>query len=151
MTGTPETQKELIRNFETGAIRNIDTGKFDYEAFYTPRVMKAFATYMHFNRHLPDGTMRNGDNWQKGIPKDSYMKSGWRHFFDWWNDHRNPTEDHGTDNEGLVWALCGLIFNAQGYLDTILKENPNLLPEALEHNKLLREKRWAELKKKETT
>lgn len=138
-----------MRTFETGALRNLDQDKLDFEAFYTPRVMQAFATYMHFNRHLPDGTMRNGDNWQKGIPSESYMKSGWRHFFEWWTWHREGAK--AKISEGVIWALCGLLFNVQGYLDNLLKENPDLLTQAVEHNKILRAKRWAELNNKENT
>lgn len=136
---TPDTS---MRKFETGALRNLDQDKLDFEAFYTPRVVEAFATYMHFNRHLPDGTMRNGDNWQKGIPSNSYMKSGWRHFFDWWSWHRGNVNI----KEGIVWALCGLIFNAQGYLDNLLKENPGILEKSVEQNEALRQERWNKAK-----
>lgn len=100
-----------IRTFDSGATRNLDTSKLDYEGFLSPLVVKRFAEYMHSNRVQADGSVRDGDNWQKGIPKTAYMKSGFRHFFDWWMEHRG----HATD-EGLELAICGLIFNAQGYL-----------------------------------
>lgn len=73
-----------MRQFDTGATRDVDTGKPDYEAFISPRVIEAYGAYMHFNRMQADGKLRAGDNWQKGIPSDAYMKSGWRHFFDLW-------------------------------------------------------------------
>lgn len=114
-----------IRSFSTGATRDLDKSKIDYEGFISPLVIEAFGRYMHKNRNTAAG-WRASDNWQKGIPLDAYMKSGWRHFFDWWCYHRDlPTK------ENLVMALCGLLFNAQGYLHEILKANPTLLEESI--------------------
>jgi hypothetical protein len=76
---------------------------------------------MHKHRQQADGTLRDSDNWQKGIPLPVYMKSGFRHFFDWWKEHRGiPTA------EGLEDAICALIFNAGGYLHERLKERQGL-------------------------
>lgn len=105
-----------VRRFDTGATRDLDTSKFDYEAFLSPLVLERFAAFMHKNRFLADGTVRAGDNWQLGIPKDAYMKSGWRHFVDWWKEHRGIST-----NEGIETTLCAVIFNASGYLHEHLK------------------------------
>lgn len=110
--------KDIIRVFATGANRNTDKGKLDFEGFLSPLVIQRFAEYMHRNRFLENGDFRDSDNWQKGIPKDAYMKSGWRHFFDWWQEHRNIKS-----REGVEEALCGLMFNCMGYLHEYLKEN----------------------------
>lgn len=107
-----------IREFETGATRNVDDERFDYEGFLSPLVLERFAEYMHVHRLQKDGTMRAADNWQKGIPFDSYMSSGWRHFMEWWKSHRGVSNEWDEDVED---ALCALIFNAQGYLHEILK------------------------------
>jgi hypothetical protein len=104
------------REFESGANRNSEEGKLDYEGFLSPIVLKRFAEYMDENRLLEDGTLRLSDNWQKGIPIDAYMKSGFRHFFDWWTSHRG-----NEGREDIEHALCGLIFNVQGYLHEYLK------------------------------
>lgn len=106
-----------MRQFETGATRNTDEGKFDYEGFFSPLVMERFASYMNSNRMQADGQLRDSDNWQKGIPSEAYMKSGWRHFMDWWKEHRGISTD-----EGLESALCALLFNVQGYLHEHLKK-----------------------------
>lgn len=108
-----------IREFDTGATRDTDTNKYDYEAFLSPLVIEAFGRYMHKNRLQKDGTLRDGDNWQKGIPQEAYMKSGFRHFVEWWKAHRKIESD-----ENLEDALCALIFNAQGYLHEHLKPEP---------------------------
>lgn len=107
----------MIRTFDTGANRNSDEGKLDFEGFLSPSVLEAYAKYMHKNRHLEDGTLRDSDNWQKGIPKDAYMKSMWRHFFDVWKDHRGqPTKEDEITN------LCALLFNVSGMLHEKLKD-----------------------------
>jgi hypothetical protein len=100
-----------IRQFDTGATRDTSTDKLDFEAFLSPLVLERYAEYMHRHRLQPDGTLRDGDNWQKGIPRDVYMKSLWRHFFDLWKAHRRlPTKD------SLTEILCAVLFNAMGYL-----------------------------------
>lgn len=105
-----------VRKFDTGATRDTDSGKFDYEGFMSPLVVKRFGEYMDKHRVLPDGTLRASDNWQKGIPLDVYMKSGFRHFMDWWLDHRGLPVDADVED-----ALCALMFNVQGYLHEMLK------------------------------
>ena len=113
-----------MRYNDTGATRDSDEGKYDYEGFFSPLVIERFAEYMHKHRFQADGRVRDSDNWQKGMPKAWYMKSGWRHFFDWWKEHRGwPTK------EGLQEALCGLIFNAMGYLHEVIKEQIRLTQE----------------------
>jgi hypothetical protein len=117
----------LLRTFASGATRNLDNNKLDYEGFLSPLVIEAFGKYMHSHRLQKDGTMRDSDNWQKGIGFDVYMKSGWRHFFDWWKLHRgldatSPEDGHQIDK---VEALCALLFNVQGYMHELLKEQSN--------------------------
>jgi hypothetical protein len=108
-----------IRRFETGATRDIDHGKLDYEGFLSPAVIERYAQYMHKHRIQPDGNLRDSDNWQKGIPLSAYIKSCWRHFMDWWKYHRG---DKSVDIEEV---LCAVMFNAMGYLHETLKErNP---------------------------
>jgi hypothetical protein len=115
-----------VRVFATGANRNADHGKLDYDGFLSPLALEAFATYMHFNRLLPDGSLRDSDNWQKGIPEPVYRKSMWRHFIDVWRALRGyPIK------ENIVWALCGLLFNVQGILHERLKADPALLDRSL--------------------
>ena len=106
-----------MRKFETGATRDTDTNKYDYEGFYSPLVMERFAKYMHKHRVQADGNLRDSANWQKGIPKDAYVKSAFRHFIDWWTQHRGYA-----GHDELEESICALLFNAQGYLFELLKE-----------------------------
>lgn len=105
-----------VRTFVTGATRDMDDGKVDYEGFLSPLVVERFAAYMHTHRHQSDGTFRASDNWQKGIPREEYIKSAWRHLMDWWKEHRGHSS-----RDGLEDALCGLLFNVQGYLHETLR------------------------------
>jgi len=108
-----------IRTFESGATRDLDISKFDYEGFESPLVMERFAEFMHSNRMQKDGNLRDSDNWQKGIPKEAYMKSMWRHLIDVWLHHRGWGSKA---KEPLEVALCALRFNVSGYLFEVLKE-----------------------------
>jgi hypothetical protein len=105
-----------VRRFNTGATRDLDTGKFDYEAFLSPLVIERYGAYMHSKRQINGQPMRDGDNWQRGIPLTVYMKSMWRHFVDLWKEHRGVKTQ-----EGIEDALCAVIFNASGYLHEHLK------------------------------
>lgn len=111
-----------IRQFSTGATRDTDDGKFDYEGFLSPLVLERFASYMHYHRKQSDGSLRDSDNWQKGMPQSVYIKSIWRHFMDLWKLHRGlpavgPKGEEVTAEE----AACALLFNIQGYLHEVLK------------------------------
>src|SRR5215472_16358104 len=109
-----------MREFETGAIRDSDDGKFDYEGFLSPLALEAFASYMHKHRTMADGSLRSSDNWQKGFPLHELMKSLLRHTMTVWRLHRNwrRPSDGGCE---MIDALCGIIFNAQGYLHQLLR------------------------------
>ena len=88
--GVPD-DKPLFRKFDSGASRDTDEGKLDYEGFICPLVMKNFAQYMNGKRTMADGSVRDSDNWQKGIPKDQLVKSAVRHFEDLKLHHRDGT------------------------------------------------------------
>jgi len=113
---THKTLKEEIhdqlRLFKTGAIRDRDDNKLDFEGFFSPIAIEVYAKYMHKHRFLPDGKMRASDNWQKGMPLESYIKSLWRHFFAVWKSWR-LTHDFNNDD------LCGVLFNTMGILHEI--------------------------------
>ena len=105
-----------MREFESGATRDTDKGKPDYEGFLSPRVLVRYGEYMSKHRTQADGKLRDSDNWQKGIPIAQYMKSKWRHFMDTWIWHR--TKPVGADVED---SLCAELFNTMGMLDEVLK------------------------------
>lgn len=113
-----------IRRFESGATRDRDDDKLDYDGFFSGPAMETFAEYMHRHRIQSDGSLRDSDNWQKGIPVVQYRKSMWRHFVDMWKISRGYTVRDRRDGHliTLEEALCGIWFNVQGMLDTLARE-----------------------------
>ena len=107
-----------MREFDTGATRDNDGEKLDYEGFLSPVTLKRYAEYMHKHRKQADGEIRDSDNWQRGIPLDAYMKSMFRHMMDLWAQHRDVFEDEYCQDE----AICAIIFNAFGYLHELKKD-----------------------------
>lgn len=108
-----------MRKFSTGATRNVDVSKPDPEGFLSPIVINVYSEYMQKNTIQDDGVRRGSDNWQKGIPIDSYMKSLWRHFLDLWTLHRGFIPNSKVDKKE---ALCAVLFNVHGYLFEIVKQ-----------------------------
>ena len=112
-----------MRVFETGATRNTDVNKFDYEGFLSPTALEAFGEYMHTHRRQADGSLRASDNWQKGISLPVYMKSMLRHVFDLWAMHRGCKRYSPEDGHELTMKeVCSsVLFNVMGYLHETLK------------------------------
>lgn len=112
-----------MRTFETGATRDADDGKLDYDGFLSPIALERYAEYMHGHRVQADGSLRDSDNWQKGIPVEQYRKSLWRHFFDAWKIGRGyDVRDRVTgETVTLEQALCGVLFNTFGWLHEATK------------------------------
>lgn len=102
-----------IRTFPTGATRSADADKPDFDGFLSPAALSAFGRYMHRHRIQPDGKLRDSDNWQKGIPREQYRKSAFRHFLAWWEGHRA-----GRD---VTEEACALLFNVMGDLHEAAK------------------------------
>jgi hypothetical protein len=113
-----------IREFATGATRNLDSEKYDYEAFLSPAVLERFARYMHAHRFQGAGKpLRAGDDWQKGIPREVYLKSLVRHTMDFWRKQRgseviDPDTKFYADPQDLA---CAIMFNIMGWLHEELK------------------------------
>jgi hypothetical protein len=115
--------KKRIRQFSTGATRNLSDHKMDYEGFNSPFVEQRFAQYMHTHRKQKDGTLRESDNWQKGLPEKETLKSLIRHTFDLWllargGAPRDPDTGQLCDKEDL---LCAIRFNTTSLLHETLK------------------------------
>jgi len=108
-----------MREFKSGATRDNDTDKLDYEGFLSPLVLKRYAEYLHKHRTQADGKLRDSDNWQNLFGEkhfDICMKSAWRHFMDWFIKHREPDSEIELED-----AICAVMFNAQAYLLKLLK------------------------------
>lgn len=114
-----------VRKFNSGATRDSEEGKNDYEGYLSPLVIEAYGNYMTKHRKQSDGSIRDSDNWKKGFGNKHYdvcMKSLWRHFLDLWLEHRGFIS-----REGMKDALMGILFNTMAYtyqflMDEMFKE-----------------------------
>jgi hypothetical protein len=111
-------QGREVRTFDTGATRDADLDKIDYEGFLSPLVLERYGQYMHQHRKQSDGKLRASDNWQKGIPITAYMKSKFRHFMDTWKWVRRTPN---LPKASLEDSLCAELFNTSGLLHEVLK------------------------------
>lgn len=137
---------EKMRTFETGATRNQDQTRIDPEGFLSPLTLRFYANYMNKNRVQADGSIRASDNWQKGIPPESYMKSMWRHFLEVWSWHRASTR-YPMSAEEVDNALGGLLFNVMGMIHEREKAKLGKTPEEfLDLSKRQEEDPWGPLK-----
>jgi len=124
---TETAKQEKVRKFETGATR--DAGmvngvpKLSYRGFFCPMVLKRRAEYMNKHRLQSDGTLRDPDNWKKGMPREVYVESLMRHVHDVWSLHEAcPVEEGVTLEE----SICAAMFNLEGMLHEILKDKTAL-------------------------
>lgn len=109
------------RQFETGATRSSDAGRYDPEGFLSPLALERFCEYMSKHRLQADGKLRDSDNWQKGMPLTTYIKGMFRHFLHFWQRHRGWVVTDPGAAANMEEDLCAIIFNAQGYLHEMLK------------------------------
>lgn len=112
--------KKKMREFSSGATRDLDEHKIDFEGVLAPEVLLAFGEYMTRHRKTANG-IRESDNWQQGFGDDHFkicMKSMLRHAHDLWMEHRGFKS-----RDGIEEAINGVIFNAMAYYQRWLKEN----------------------------
>lgn len=113
-----DTEGGQVARFASGATRDTDAGKLDYEGFLSPLVLRRFAHYMHKHRQQSDGTVRDGDNWQRGMTRKRYRQSLLRHVMELWLVERGaghaPASARDPQDEDEI--LCAILFNAQGLL-----------------------------------
>lgn len=115
------------RLFSTGATRDMDQTKLDYEGFLSPKVLRRYAEYLNEMRvrNVPDGQdLRSSDNWQLGIPKDAYMKSMLRHVMEVWEGHRGGHLPE-PGSKKFQDTLCAIMFNVMGYLFEDMRAGTN--------------------------
>ena len=71
-----------MRKFNKGATRDTEQGKYEYYGFTHPLLDYCFARYMHKNRTMGDGSLRDSNNWWGGFGKDVVIQSMTRHVED---------------------------------------------------------------------
>ncbi|MBW2596977.1 MAG: hypothetical protein JRC93_13630 [Deltaproteobacteria bacterium] len=119
-----------MRTFDSGATRDSDAGKPDYEGFLSPLVIARFGEYMLKHQVQADGETRASDNWKNGFGEnhlDVCMSSLLRHVMDVWLEHEGyPSRD------GMEAAINATLFNLMAYQhQRILKERDTSATKAL--------------------
>jgi hypothetical protein len=118
-----EGEQATVRVFATGAIRDDNHNKYEYTRFLDPRCLRAYAAFMHRNRFLANGTVREPDNWKSGMTIEEYVASLFRHVMDVWELLHYGESYRPEDGEpvNMVDTLCAILFNAHGALYEHLK------------------------------
>jgi hypothetical protein len=121
--GGDEALKRKPQTFETGATRDSGEGKYEYARFFDSRVVKSDAAFMHKHRLQVDGTLRDPDNWKRGIPIQNYMDGLARHFQDLWelHQHGSATRPETGESVDLIETLAAIRFNCMGWMFEVLK------------------------------
>lgn len=110
-----------VRRFTSGATRSSDAGRYDLEGFLSPLALERYGEYMQKHQRQPDGSIRPSDNWQKGLPLDTYMKGMTRHHLHLWLRHRGHPVRDAKAAASTEEDLCALLFNVQGMLHEVIK------------------------------
>lgn len=114
-----------MREFEGGATRNVEVDP-DYHGFFSPLAMHAYGEYMHAHRLQADGTMRDSDNWQRGMPTDVCVRSLVRHTHDvelMADGYHDLAREDPRDPNPWRAHLSAIIFNAQVLLHQSMEED----------------------------
>jgi hypothetical protein len=111
------------RTFESGATRGAREGKLLYDQYFSAAVARRRAQFMAQHDRHEDGSLRPSDNWKKGIPLESCIESGTRH----WHDVLLLAEgwEVETDHD-LEEALCAVMFNCEAALHGLLRARQRL-------------------------
>lgn len=109
---------EAVREFDTGAYRDTDNHKLSYLRHLSPLVLRRYTQYLDKCRRMSDGTLREPDNWKKGMPRNEWAESLLRHVMSFW-------ETTETGEGDVQEALCAILFNAMGRLHEELREQPS--------------------------
>jgi len=109
-----------LRNFNTGAIRDTAEGKLNYIKGLSPIVDRGYLEYLDKHRKLPDGSMREFDNWKNGIPQEVYLESLDRHERAVWLICHGYKAFDNRGEVSLKDSLYGVLFNTIGMLHEIL-------------------------------
>jgi hypothetical protein len=114
-------KKQTLEQFEKGATRTVCDDKLSYVKALSPIVLRRYVQYLANHRKQVDGTMREFDNWKRGIPVERYLDGLGRHFMTLWlvMDGFEIYDDLG--QKDIEDVLCAIIFNSMGMLHEIRK------------------------------
>ena len=110
------------RTFATGATRDSNKDKLAYDQGLSVQVLQTYMAYLSKHRVMKDGSLRDWNNWKRGISVEAYRESLMRHTID------AIRKSHGLplrEESDLRDLLCAVIFNASGWLFELLVAESN--------------------------
>ena len=106
-----------MRTFKTGATRDDNTHKLNHVRGLSTQVQQRYLEYLGVHRLQKDGSLRDWDNWKRGIDVNDYRESLLRHA----NDAVRASMGLPVpENASLEDLLCAIRFNADGWLFELL-------------------------------
>jgi hypothetical protein len=98
--------KSKVRQFTTGAIRDLDNTKEDYIETISWRAMKRYAQYMTGKK-----SKYGAGNFKKGIPVESYEQSLVRHLQKYLeNKYEDGQQEVNEDHlSAMIFNICGIL------------------------------------------
>ena len=106
-----------MRQFGTGATRDDNTHKLDYVRGLSAQVQQRYLEYLGSHRLQKDGSLRDWDNWKRGIDVEVYRESLSRHTADAVRASMGLPVPEDASLEDL---LCAIRFNVDGWLFELL-------------------------------
>jgi len=107
------------RTFATGATRNNDPSRVDWVRMLSFPVLRAYGDYMAKHRKQADGSLRDFDNWKKGIPRKEIIESLFRHVLDLVSIQEGGESRSNT--ELTKETCCAIMFNVMAYMDSVIR------------------------------
>ena len=113
---------KVMEQFGTGATRSDTSRRNDPEGYLSSIAIERYCEYMTKHRVQADGSIRDSDNWQKGMPFGRALKGLWRHLMHLWIRHRgfNPSDEFAAAD--MEEDLCAIMFNTQVMLHQLVKD-----------------------------
>jgi len=124
----PRTEHMLMRIFPTGATRDDNIGKLNPVRGLSIQVEECYLNYLGRHRRQKDGSLRDWDNWKRGIDVEAYRESLSRHVRD---AVRASMGLPVPEDASLKDLLCAIRFNTDGWLFELLAAESGNREEAI--------------------
>jgi hypothetical protein len=112
-----------MRKFKTGSTRDTADDKLDLHKYTHPLVELEYGKYMKRHSKMRDGSLRDGDNWQKGFPNDVLLGSAKRHLLDWELLEQGYEVTERGEPVRLLDTLNALKFNVNARIHSLVKDD----------------------------
>lgn len=113
---------KVMEQYGTGATRSDTSARNDPEGYLSAIAIERYCEYMTKHRVQADGSIRDSDNWQKGMPFGRALKGMWRHVMHLWIRHRGFVPSDQFAAADMEEDLCAIMFNNQVMLHQLVRK-----------------------------